>query len=143
MKFSLQIHQVEVPVPGGELTDATMEQQIETFIERYESDLRRRARRSPAPASRSGVFRVVGRGRIRTPALPKLEAGPAASPAGTRQVYWEGDGFVETDIWDGAAIGPGTEIAGPAIVEMSVTTIVVQPGQRGRVDDYGSFVITV
>jgi hypothetical protein len=26
---------------------------------------------------------------------------------------------------------------------MSVTTIVVQPGQRGRVDDYGSFVITV
>jgi N-methylhydantoinase A/oxoprolinase/acetone carboxylase beta subunit len=45
--------------------------------------------------------------------------------------------------WDGAAIGPGTEISGPAIVEMSVTTIVVQPGQRGRVDDYGSFVITV
>ena len=41
------------------------------------------------------------------------------------------------------SVGPGTEIEGPAIVEMSVTTIVVQPGQRGRVDDYGSFVITV
>ena len=86
----------------------------------------------------------MGRGRIRTPALPKLEAGAAASPASRRDVYWEeGEGFLATDIWDGAAIGPGTEIVGPAIVEMSVTTIVVQPGQRGRVDDYGSFVITV
>ena len=142
MKFSLQIHQVEVPVPGGELAEATMEQQIETFIERYESIYGKGSAFTGAGVQ-IGVFRVVGRGRIRTPALPKLEAGPAASPAGTRQVYWEGDGFVETDIWDGAAIGPGTEIAGPAIVEMSVTTIVVQPGQRGRVDDYGSFVITV
>ena len=142
MKFSLQIHQVEVPVPGGELTGETMEQQIETFIERYESIYGKGSAFTGAGVQ-IGVFRVVGRGRIRTPALPKLEAGPAASPAGTRQVYWEGEGFVETGIWDGAAIGPGTEVEGPAIVEMSVTTIVVQPGQRGRVDDYGSFVITV
>ena len=88
MKFSLQIHQVEVPVPGGELTEATMEQQIETFIERYESIYGKGSAFTGAGVQ-IGVFRVVGRGRIRTPALPKLEAGPAASPAGTREVYWE------------------------------------------------------
>jgi N-methylhydantoinase A len=143
MRFSLQIHQVEVPVPDGALTDETMERQVETFIERYESIYGKGSAFTGAGVQ-IGVFRVVGRGRIRTPALPKLEAGPAASPAARRDVFWEeGQGFVETDIWDGAAIGPGTEIEGPAIVEMSVTTIVVQPGQRGRVDDYGSFVITV
>ena len=86
----------------------------------------------------------VNNPRIRTPALPKLEAGEPAAPKGRRDVYWEeGEGFLTTEIWDGGSLVPGTEVEGPAIVEMSVTTIVVQPGQRGRVDDYGSFVITV
>ena len=143
MRFSLQIHQVEVPVPAGELTDETMARQVETFIERYESIYGKGSAFTGAGVQ-IGVFRLFGRGRIRTPALPRLEAGGATSPTGTRDVYWEeGEGFLATAIWDGAALGPGTEIVGPAIVEMSVTTIVVQPGQRGRVDDYGSFVITV
>ena len=130
-------------MPAGELTDETMERQIETFIERYESIYGKGSAFTGAGVQ-IGVFRVVGRGMIRTPALPKLEPGAPASPTGTRDVYWEeGEGFLETEIWDGGSVGPGTEIEGPAIVEMSVTTIVVQPGQRGRVDDYGSFVITV
>jgi N-methylhydantoinase A len=143
MRFSLQIHQVEVPVPAGDLTGETMGQQIETFIERYESIYGKGSAFTGAGVQ-IGVFRVVGRGRIRTPELPRLEPRDAPAPAGTRDVYWEeGEGHIATDIWDGAAIGPGTEITGPAIVELSVTTIVVQPGQRGRVDDYGSFVIAV
>ena len=59
MKFSLQIHQVEVPVPGGELTEATMEQQIETFIERYESIYGKGSAFTGAGVQ-IGVFRVVG-----------------------------------------------------------------------------------
>jgi N-methylhydantoinase A len=142
MKFSLQIHHVDVPVPAGELTAADMEQQIETFIERYESIYGAGSAFTGAGVQ-AGVFRVVGRGKIRTPALPKLEPTGKVEPAGARDVYWHSVGFQRTDIYDGAALGPGAEVPGPAIVEMSVTTIVVQPGQRGRVDDYGSFVITV
>ncbi len=56
--------------------------------------------------------------------------GPAA-PVGTRRVYWEEHGFLDTDIFDGDAMGPGAELTGPAIVEMSVTTVVVQPGPEG------------
>jgi N-methylhydantoinase A len=142
MKFSLQIHHVDVPVPAGELTAADMEKQIETFIERYESIYGAGSAFTGAGVQ-AGVFRVVGRGKIRTPALPKLEPTGRVEPAGARDVYWHSVGFQRTDIYDGAALGPGAEVPGPAIVEMSVTTIVVQPGQRGRVDDYGSFVITV
>jgi N-methylhydantoinase A len=142
MKFSLQIHQVEVPVPAGELAAGDMERQIETFIERYESIYGAGSAFTGAGVQ-IGVFRLLGRGRIRTPSLPKLPPTGPVPPAGTRRVYWEEHGFLETAIYDGGALGPGAELQGPAIVEMSVTTIVVQPGQQGRVDDYGSFVITV
>jgi N-methylhydantoinase A len=142
MKFSLQIHEVEVPVPAGELTEADMDAQIESFIERYESIYGKGSAFTGAGVQ-IGVFRVAGRGRIRTPELPKREATGRVEPVGQREVYWEEHGFRHTDIYDGEALGPGAELDGPAIVEMNVTTIVVQPGQRGRVDDYGSFVISV
>jgi N-methylhydantoinase A len=142
MKFSLQIHQVDVPVPAEKWTAADSERQIAAFIERYESIYGKGSAFTGAGVQ-IAVARVVARGRIRTPALPRLEPTGPVAPTGTRDVYWEEHGHVETDIYDGAALGPGAEIAGPAIVEMSVTTIVVQPGQHGRVDDYGSFVITL
>jgi N-methylhydantoinase A len=142
MKFSLQIHQVEVPVPGGDLTTSDMDRQIESFIERYESIYGRGSAFTGAGVQ-IGVFRLVGRGKIRTPALPKLQPTGAIEPVSTRHVYWEEHGFRATDIYDGSALGPGVELTGPAVVELSVTTIVVQPGQRGRVDDYGNFLITV
>jgi len=142
MKFSLQIHHVDVPVPSGSLTDADMERQIETFIERYEAIYGKGSAFTGAGVQ-AGVFRVNGRGKIRTPALPRLVATGRVEPVGTRDVYWEPDGFRRTDIYDGAALDTGADLIGPAIVEMSVTTIVVQPGQSARVDDYGSFVITV
>jgi N-methylhydantoinase A len=142
MKFSLQIHHVDVSVPSGTLTDADMQQQIETFSERYEAIYGKGSAFTGAGVQ-AGVFRVNGRGTIRTPALPRLEPTGRVDPVGVRDVYWEPDGFRRTDIYDGAALGPGAELIGPAIVEMSVTTIVVHPGQSARVDDYGSFVITV
>ena len=142
MKFSLQIHQVEVPVPAGELTGDDMARQVDTFIERYESIYGKGSAFTGAGVQ-IGVFRLMARGKIRTPSLPKMTPTGPVAPVGTRRVYWEEHGFLDTDIYDGGAMGPGAELTGPAIVEMSVTTIVVQPGQRGRIDDYGSFVITV
>jgi N-methylhydantoinase A len=142
MRFSLQIHQVEVPVRPGELTAEDMERQVTTFVERYES-IYGQGSAFTAAGVQISVFRLTGRGRLRTPSLPELEAKGPVEPAGSRDVHWEEHGFLTTGIYDGAAMGPGADIAGPAVVEMSNTTIVVQPGQRGRVDDYGSFVITV
>ena len=142
MKFSLQIHQVEVPVPAGELAPEDMERQIDSFIERYDSIYGKGSAFTGAGVQ-AGVFRLAARGRIRTPALPKLERTGRVEPMGSREVYWEEHGFLPTDVYDGAALGPGAEFPGPAIAEMSVTTVVVQPGQHAHVDDYGSFVISV
>jgi N-methylhydantoinase A len=50
-----------------------------------------------------------------------------------------GSGFCETDIFLGAELESGHEITGPAIIEETFTTIVVNPGWKALVDDAGDY----
>jgi N-methylhydantoinase A len=53
-----------------------------------------------------------------------------------------GAGYKETNIFHGAALKPGYEVSGPAIIEETFTTIVVYPGWKARVDDAGDYELT-
>jgi N-methylhydantoinase A len=62
----------------------------------------------------------------------------------TRQAYFdECRGYVDTPVHDRAALGPGDEVRGPAIVEQADTTLVVYPGQRATVSAAGALVLNV
>jgi len=64
-------------------------------------------------------------------------AGKDASRAikGKRQAYFGLEvGFIDVPVFDGLAIQPGNEIAGPAIIEKPSTTIVIYPTQLAVVD---------
>lgn len=60
------------------------------------------------------------------------------SPAKMRRANL-GKGFAETPIYLGSELKPGQEVAAPAIIEESFTTIVVYPGWNARVDDAGDY----
>jgi N-methylhydantoinase A/oxoprolinase/acetone carboxylase beta subunit len=58
-----------------------------------------------------------------------------------RDVYYsEATGFQKTSVYDGAAVLAGMELEGPCIVEERMTSIVVPPGEKLIVDDYGNFI---
>lgn len=74
---------------------------------------------------------------------PSVKAGftaeaSAAKPAKTRRANL-GQGFAETPVYKGSDLVPGNEIAAPAIIEETFTTIVVYPGWKARVDDAGDY----
>lgn len=50
-----------------------------------------------------------------------------------------GHGYKDTNIHVGAALKPGHQVVGPAIIEETFTTIVVYPGWQARVDDAGDY----
>ena len=52
---------------------------------------------------------------------------------GSRPVYF-GTDFVDSPVYDGAALGPGATIEGPAIVEEPFTVVVLAPGNVARLD---------
>jgi N-methylhydantoinase A len=142
MKFSMQIHQVEVPVPGGRLTDAEAAGQIDRFVERYEQTYGEGSA-FPDAGTQIGVFRVLARGRLRTPELPEIPEREEPT-AESREVYWRDlGGFHATDIIPGRALGAGYGFQGPTILDLPDTTVVVPPGASGRVDPLGSIVIDV
>lgn len=62
----------------------------------------------------------------------------AAKPAKTRRANL-GQGFEETNVYVDSSLQPGHEIAGPAIIETTFTTIVVYPGWKAHVDDAGDY----
>ena len=48
----------------------------------------------------------------------------------------------ETPVFDGAKLGPGSVIDGPAIIEETFTTVLIHPPQRSTVDEYGNHIVT-
>ncbi len=59
-----------------------------------------------------------------------------------RKVYFEElDSYEPTPIFERSFLGGGAELHGPSIVEDMDTTIVLRPGQTGRVDDFGNMII--
>jgi N-methylhydantoinase A len=83
---------------------------------------------------------VSGFGLIDRPALPKLAGGAAAKPRTVRRAFF-GGAFVETPVYDRAALAPGARIDGPAVIEEFGSTTVVFPGQALTVDPYGIMVV--
>jgi N-methylhydantoinase A/oxoprolinase/acetone carboxylase beta subunit/N-methylhydantoinase B/oxoprolinase/acetone carboxylase alpha subunit len=142
MKFSLQIHHLEVPVPDGELDSDAAEGLIRRFHIRYE-EVYGAGSAFVGAGTQIGLLKVQARGKVgapSTPAAPTVKAGPV----GTREVYWrEFDGFRATDVYDGSALGEGTTMTGPAIVDYPDTTVVLPPGSSARVDGLGNIVIDV
>ena len=62
-----------------------------------------------------------------------------------RVCYPEGTGlkWMETPVYDGALLQPGSVVAGPAVIEEVDTTIVVQPGDTARLNGFQVFEIDV
>ena len=50
---------------------------------------------------------------------------------------WPGQGWVETSVYDADALRPGHQLDGPVIIEAPLTTVVVPPGMRYRIDRHG------
>ena len=74
----------------------------------------------------------------------QTERGTAAHAVkGERPVYFQGDGFVSSTVYDRARLRWGATFAGPAIVEQWDSTTVVPPGAVVDVDEYLNLVIRV
>lgn len=87
------------------------------------------------------TFKTSAVGVTEKPELAKLEAREALVATGERPVFFRGDGWLPTTIYDREAMPAGTKLAGPAIVEERMSTTLVHPGQTLEVDEFGNLIL--
>jgi len=87
--------------------------------------------------------RAVALGLTPASPPPEIPRGEASAARRGRRRAWvaEEAAFADTDVFDGEALGAGARLAGPAIVALPTTTVVVAPGFTLEVDRHGSFVV--
>jgi N-methylhydantoinase A len=87
--------------------------------------------------------RAVALGHTFAVPPPEIARGGAAAARRGHRRAWvaESATFSDASVYDGAALGAGARLAGPAIVELPTTTVVVPPRWRLEVDRFGSFLV--
>lgn len=87
-------------------------------------------------------FHLVARVAVPKPELPKAAATGRRledTVIGARRVDFDAQGVAEAVIYNGAALEPGMQLAGPAVIQEPAVTLVLPPGDRLTIDDYGSY----
>lgn len=138
VRFKRQVHEVPVDLPTR-ITPKALEALVDSFLEEYEL-LYGRGTASSDAEMELGWVRVEGK-LSRPLAFPEVPSGSTRKPSGRSKVYFQGD-FIESEIWDGTSLAAEVCVRGPALVELSTTTIVVYPEQELRRIDGGHFKLT-
>jgi len=134
----------DLPVPletrNGTITPRGLTATVERFHRMHE-ELHTYACREEEPILRA--LRVKAVATEEKAALPRAGRVPVAKARlGARKAFFGGR-LVPTPVYDGAKLGPGATIDGPALVDDPFTTVVVYPGQQARVDRFGNYTITL
>ncbi len=140
LRYRGQVHQIDTPVPGGNLDEVQLAQALDDFEQRYE-DLYGRGSAFREAGIELTTFRVHGTAPIQAADLKPFDLGDSDASSvrvDRKKIYWrEAGGLVDTDIY-GEGLLPGMEFEGPAVIRMEATTALVHPGQRARIDEFGS-----
>jgi N-methylhydantoinase A len=138
MRYQGQEHTVKVPIASATTVPLDVDLVASLFHSAYE---KRYTYRLPN-AIQIVSFHLVARAPVPKPDLPKAVAkGRRLEDAviGTRAVDFDADGIVEAVIYNGAILEPGMQLRGPAVIQEPVVTLVVPPGERVSIDEYGSY----
>ncbi|HUB16808.1 MAG TPA: hydantoinase B/oxoprolinase family protein [Acetobacteraceae bacterium] len=140
MRLEGQMHEINVPLPDGAITVATLPAIRAAFATAY-------AARYTSVYGGVGVqaisFRVRCRGPLPVLSLTEAGAQAAGNALKSTRPAWFGDAFVDTPVYDRYALSRDAAIAGPAIIEEREATTVVLPGDRVTVDASGALRIAI
>lgn len=146
VRYQLQVHNVEVPLPPGPMTQEAADRIATDFEDRYERIFGKGTGYSAAGFEIS-TLRLRAIGRTIQPEITELpsvteRAADESLRKPSREVWWhELSAPRETPIYDGTKLEAGHVVEGPAVIELTETTVVVRPEQTARLDAFKNITI--
>lgn len=143
MRYVGQVHECTVYVDPFDIDEAALERLKAAFHTRHEE-----LYTYCEPQSAVEVVNVESAisGRVDRPNRMTIAAGNGTHSAlkGTREMIFLASGIAhETPVYEGALLGAGDEITGPAVIQEVTTTLVIEPGWVARLDASGTYVVTL
>lgn len=123
MRYGEQVFEINVPLGGVDWSEKPLAQIIDRFHRRHEELYTYSQRDQEAVLVN---LRVAVVGVLRDfPQEPALTSTAPSPPAGERRIYL--DEFLTAPVYAFDRLAPGQSIAGPAIIESPMTTILLRP----------------
>lgn len=142
MRYVGQVHECTVNVDAFDIDEAALEHLKAAFHARHHELYTYAEPNSPVEVVNveSALWGVLDQPtRMRIPA----GAGASAAQIGTRAMIFDASAMArETPVYDGARLGAGDVIVGPAVIQEVTTTIVIEPGWTAALDVNGVYVMT-
>ena len=141
-RYQNQEFAVDVPLPTLAPNAAAMTALVAAFHDAYEREY---TYRLDAGVEIIGIHMIAASevGKLEILKLPTSGATVDQAIKGRRAVDYATEGVHEATIYDGTRLEPGMSFAGPAVIEDPGTTVVVHPGNRVSIDDYGNIHIAI
>ncbi|MDB5523975.1 MAG: hypothetical protein JWM58_1738 [Rhizobium sp.] len=141
MRYVGQVHECTVEIDNFEINAKSASRLMQAFNTRHEELY--------TYSEPNSVIEVVNLestlyGVIEKPEGAPIAKGKGADNAlrGTRKAIFTPDGKRQrVPVYDGAKLGAGDTIKGPAVIEEVTTTIVIEPHWTATLDESGSYVI--
>jgi N-methylhydantoinase A len=136
-RYPHQIWEIEVPLRAGRFGAAADVRQLVADFHQAHKDV------FEISDPNSEIELVTWRARVRC-RLREQEAGRLVAATtdveveGTRRVYFSEEGWVEAAVRRFESLPEGEAVEGPAIIESSFTTVVIDPGATARRTASGS-----
>ncbi len=147
MAYAGQTHTLSVPISVDIVDDRVSPIGKDKIIEAFDATyLKNFGRLLP-----KGVRRIINLRSAVIGERPKFDlhtlapmhtatAAPQVKEKNTRKVYFEKQWY-KTKIYDRLSLPVGSQIEGPAILEQPDTTVLIEPGLIGHVDEFGNTII--
>lgn len=140
LRYQGQYHEIQMDLPAGEVTAASIEKVVRDFHKRHEElytfalpwvpvEFRNLRLIAKVNVKKMGIKKVPQRTRDSSKALKR-----------SRPCFFN-NRFVDTPVYDSSRLKPGALIRGPAVVEEPTTTVVIPKGFDCRLDEYENYVI--
>ncbi len=143
LRYLGQSYELTLPLPVVRLQSSEISEVLERF--HHEHD-RVYGFSAPGEPVELVALRLTATGKIPKPRLRQLARGRGdltSARKASRPVYFaEQGGYVDCFIYDRYALGSGTSIEGPAVVEETDSTTVIHDGYQALVDKFGNLVLT-
>jgi len=133
MRYPAQAYEIEIVLDEDTRASLTPAKLMALFHAEHE---RLYGFAEPDSPVQTSTLRLAIIGRVAHVNLPEAIAGIAA-PKGKRQVRYKGR-WLDADVYQRADIGPGSIVAGPAVIDQPDTTTLVLPGWTASADRIGT-----